>query len=385
MSIFALFFALCFLLFCANGYSAGAGLPDALGLCRQTNPDGSFLKAECPKGMELVDTPSRSDAYTVRTADGNKKQDDPKSYVPDRLMDIHIRVTQADMKYIGLLIYAVSADSATELGKRGCRETPRLIPEQVSKTVTTEGGCTVSETAVGSWDLPVGDPFHKYNLGEKYATHTGAELKNYHHILRFKAPPAGTGTIYFRAIVKRGPTQTGEFYWPMNAGDLELTEAAPDTGAVMWVQGEAGLNCNRVCMNAGTSAGADMMCDAPSLNADTQEAMYEKLKDDITCKLPLLSSCASTAPSTEDNWCWFRRAGCNTGAATCEAQGTVSRLCPCKKGSNPTADLGSTASPTDPPSNGGEGIGGEDAGAAGASSSFSLGLLGLSALSLFTL
>jgi len=369
MSTFALFFALCFLQQHVTSYSAGAGSPDALGFCRQTKSDGSFLKAECPKGMELVDTPSRSDAYTVRTADGNKNND-PKSYVPDRLMDIHIRVTQADMKYIGLLTYAVSADSATELGKRGCRATPRLIPAEVTKTVTTEGGCSVSETSVGSWDLPVGDPFHKYNLGEKCATHTGAELKNYHHILRFKAPPAGTGTIYFRTIVKRGPTQTGEFYWPMTSGDLELQEAAADTNAVTWVQGAAGLNCNRVCVNAGTS-GTNMMCDAPSLNADE---MYEKLKDDITCKLPLLSSCASTAPSTEDDWCWFRRAGCNTGAATCEAQGSVSRLCPCKEGSDPTADLGSTASPS-----------AEDADAAAApSSSFTFGLLGLS-LALFIL
>jgi len=335
---------ICCLLFIVviDGSSAGAGSCDAVGVCRMVDDKGAFVKAECPKGMELVDTPSRSNAYTVRTADGSNKGADPKSYVPDRLMDIHIRVTEADKKYIGLLIYAVSGESATELGARGCNTLPRKIPTVANQAVT-QGGCTVTETKVGEWDLPAGEPFHGHICGKTAATHTGAELKNYHHILRFKTPPKGTGAIHFRAIVKRGPTQTGEFYWPMTAGDLTLTESAPSTDAVAWIKGQVGENCDRVCFNSKQNE-KSQVCDAASLTATNGQQMYEGIKDDLTCKLPLLSSCATTAPSTEEDWCWLRRADCATAAPTCASVGSlISRICPCKEGTANPDNLGPEA------------------------------------------
>eukprot|EP00494_Astrolonche_serrata_P034563 UN34832 len=180
--------------------------------------------------MEEVAAPIRSDWYTVRTGDGDVI-DDATSYIPDTIMDIHIRVTESTKKYIGIMIYAVSADG-TILDHTGC-ESP---------------GCIESETKVGEWLLQENSGFHHNICDTSVATHTNASQKPFHTTLHFVAPAAGTGKIYFRALIKRGPTQMGEFYWPMVNGDLALDEA-PGVGIsnFQWFTGEANQSCDEVC------------------------------------------------------------------------------------------------------------------------------------------
>ena len=44
--------------------------------------------------------------------------------------------------------------------------------------------------------------------------HSDAELKGYSERFVFRAPPAGTGPITFRVLLKQGETNKGAFYWP---------------------------------------------------------------------------------------------------------------------------------------------------------------------------
>ena len=61
---------------------------DAIGLCGP--PPGNY----CPKGMDKVRGPVRSDTYTLRTGDGPSWQSDPTSYVPGELLPLYLRVTR---------------------------------------------------------------------------------------------------------------------------------------------------------------------------------------------------------------------------------------------------------------------------------------------------
>ena len=79
----------------------------------------------------------------------------------------------------------------------------------------------------------------------------------------FRAPPAGTGPITFRALVKQGETNKGAFYWPSapaqglsasltpsagrSGGDLVLDEAVPATHTTWSFRGAPGETCTAVC------------------------------------------------------------------------------------------------------------------------------------------
>lgn len=87
-------------------------------------------------------------------------------------------------------------------------------------------------------------------------------MKNYELTIPFRAPAAGTGKITFKALVKFGPANEGEFFWPNLAGDFSLNEAsAPATSATSWRQSRVGQSCVDAC------AEAKLVCDDTKMSA----------------------------------------------------------------------------------------------------------------------
>ena len=84
-------------------------------------------------------------------------------------------------------------------------------------------------TTVGTWGLPSdsGDYqfWHPHTCGNQHVLHAAADEKNYLNEFQFKAPKAGTGTITFHALIKRGPANEGWFYYPIQ--DLVLPRRLP--------------------------------------------------------------------------------------------------------------------------------------------------------------
>ena len=173
--------AIVLLLSPASGFSSGSGPAqtcDALGVCGVTEP------RECPPGMHLVAPPTRSNNYSVTATTYSTTGTSPASeWAPGELVNIHVNVVHPDMKYIGLLLYAVDAN----------------------------------ENKVGEWDIPLENPpvFHLPNetdmpgCGAKAVMQSGAELKRYEETLRFRGPGAGAGTLTIRCLVKQGETNGG--------------------------------------------------------------------------------------------------------------------------------------------------------------------------------
>ena len=78
----------------ALAFSSGGGEEGRQGSPTAQSCDAIYLCAfgGCPPGMTLVAPPERSTAYTLRTGDGPDPSNDPKTYVPGELMDLHVRV-----------------------------------------------------------------------------------------------------------------------------------------------------------------------------------------------------------------------------------------------------------------------------------------------------
>ena len=91
-------------------------------------------------------------------------------------------VGQESAKYLGLLMYAVDR----------------------------------FESKVGTWEIPI-DKETRFWLppdpgcGGYSLMHMDAELKSFQERFIFRAPPAGTGPITFRVLVKQGETNKGAF------------------------------------------------------------------------------------------------------------------------------------------------------------------------------
>jgi len=280
--------------------SLGAPTCDALGVC---------ASGTCPPGMDKVSPPVRNEKYSIRTGDGDAAAD-LTEYVPGEIMDIHIRTLDYNGKYIGLLIYAVEYDEDGQLDEHGC----------------PSPGCDGSdEIHAGSWYAAPGEPFQQSQIcGDKALTHTSAVLKNFHHTLHWRAPPAGTGKVIFRAIVKVGPTNGGWFYWPMMV-DLVLEEGVAASNGLMWLHGESGRSCKETCRDE------NLECDEGSLSGD-----YNDFKSSFVCPFPLMSGCGSDSKaavwSDEDGDCFTQSESCVGGTTRCGATVTGGeRFCPCKE------------------------------------------------------
>jgi hypothetical protein len=122
--------------------------------------------------MNWATKTKRSGCYKVFAGeDGNILT----SYTPGQYIQMNIRVTCYAMTYRGLMMYAVDS----------------------------------TEKKVGDWVIPVEEP-DVFDTPWKSATHechgtvmhASAEVKPYHSIFHFAAPPVGTGKITFRVLIK---------------------------------------------------------------------------------------------------------------------------------------------------------------------------------------
>ena len=133
--------------------------------------------------------------------------------------------------------------------------------------------------------------------------HRYAEPKHFLERVVFRAPPAGTGSITFRALLKQGDTNQGAFYWPSvpssglsatldpspgrSGGDLVLDELVPAPSAARtWsFRGAPGEPCTAVCATQG------LACDAEQLLAATSaEALLARVES-LEPLIKALSSC----------------------------------------------------------------------------------------------
>ena len=322
-------------------FSGGGGEEGRQGSPDSQSCDAIYLCAlgGCPPGMSLVAPPERSQAYTLRTADGPDASNDPTTYVPGELMPLYLRVTRRTIpgkeeagmkivanesaKYIGLLVYAVASTDQ-------------------------------SETKVGGWELPLeGQPTFwtppdEPGCNGRAVMHAGPERKHILERFLFKAPPAGTGAITFRALLKHGETNKGAFYWPTvpgsptpmqspvagrPGGDLMLYESGASPPRPWSYRGATGESCTQVCASQG------LTCDEGALGAtETAGALDEAVLHAFLCEPPLFATCDDEAPRMSgigDGLCWYREASCAPRAApACDAVPTDNfesglRLCPC--------------------------------------------------------
>ena len=147
----------------------------------------------CPPGMTAVAPPERSDAYVLSVADGSTE------YVPGELLPMLLEVTVRTIvgkrdrgttivgnetaKYLGLLLYAVDRH----------------------------------EIKVGTWEVALDESPRFWTppdpgCGGHALMHSDAELKGFRERFVFRPPPAGTGDITFRALVKQGETNKGKAF-----------------------------------------------------------------------------------------------------------------------------------------------------------------------------
>eukprot|EP00937_MAST-01D_sp_MAST-1D-sp2_P001009 g1009.t1 len=200
--------------------------------------------------MTWAQAPVRSSSYTLRTGDGPDEATDPTTYKPEEFMSIHLRVRQTGWKYRGLLVNAVD-----------------------------EAG-----TVVGKFVTPA-EPDYPFRADSPLCPgsllHADADRKPYSAHFTFKAPPAGTGRITLRALIKRGWANTGYFYWPQK--DLVLAEASlarPQPVPVplpttTWLVAEDGQSCTKACADVdGTGNGnaGRQHCDAKAMAAAAASA-----------------------------------------------------------------------------------------------------------------
>ena len=325
----------------ALAFSSGGGEEGRQGSPTAQSCDAIYLCAfgGCPPGMTLVAPPERSTAYTLRTGDGPDPSNDPTTYVPGELMPLYLRVTRKMIpgkeesgtkivanetaKYIGLLVYAVaSAD--------------------------------LNEAKVGGWEVALeGQPIFwtppdEPGCNGRALMHTDPSRKHVLERFLFRAPPAGTGPITFRALIKQGETNKGAFYWPTAPasatpaqnpvagrpnGDLMLYESGSPPPRPWSYRGDKGQTCTEVCAAHG------LTCDAAALEAtDTAGALDEAVVHAFLCEPPIFRTCTDTAPRMSglgDGLCWYRDASCPAREApACDAVPSDDfesdlRLCPC--------------------------------------------------------
>jgi hypothetical protein len=291
-----------------------------ISLCDATSPrfgcDPAFWdkgdRLKCANTTQLMNWASKSvrtDCYEVFAG---PEETYAKTYTPEEFIQIHVRVVCYKMLYRGLMMYAVDSE----------------------------------ETKVGDWDLvqeqpPVFSLPWKSETHSCYGTvmHASAELKPYHSVIYFKAPPKGTGTITFRALIKvekfisdanphqEGDANTGAFYWPMTQDLVLEEEAIVETQEAVWGVAKVGQSCAEYC---------EGNCDGAAFTALQYPGDFSDVTSTYVCKLPLLSGCGNNAgsydPDTE--FCYYSDATCKaqnrtSTPLTCNTKSSTARFCPC--------------------------------------------------------
>ena len=135
----------------------------------------------------------------------------------------------------------------------------------------------------------------------------------------------GAGTLTFRLLLKSGPANTGEFYYPLN--DLVLIEATPSKQAGLWVAGSAvGQTCTDVCKGAGYGVDTTTMQSTP-IGEDFLAGVgrYEQ------CTGVAIGSCSSSAPARDPaaGLCYYKEDFCPAQTRSQDALSDARPLCAC--------------------------------------------------------
>ena len=323
---------------CSLAYSSGGGRERGVQSCDAID----ICKYGCPPGMTKVAPPERSDTYTLRTGDGPVVGSDPTHYVPGELLPLYMRVVKRTIVGKGWCTIPIKFGGVRETNER-CftgNESAKYIGLLLYAVRTGD----TSEHKLGEWAIPLQEPTKWWappdmpGCDRRALMHRYAEPKHFLERVVFRAPPAGTGSITFRALLKQGDTNQGAFYWPSvpssglsatldpspgrSGGDLVLDELVPAPSAARtWsFRGAPGEPCTAVCAAQG------LACDAEQLLAATSaEALLARVEPDFLCAPPYLRTCSDAAPHMSglgDGLCFYR-----DDNGTCPARAEVNSAC----------------------------------------------------------
>lgn len=229
----------------------------------------SCLEPKSKRGiMHWVKRPAHTHRYTL-TVDGGAT-----SYIPGGVVKLVVTTHVYTAKYKGFFADAVDADDKT----------------------------------VGFFEFPGSDKqlFWEPPQCPGRVIHNSADIKPFRAELYYRAPPPGTGTIRFRALIKYGEPNEGEFFYPNTAKDglLTLTETGNVKPPTLHAA-PAGMSCASYCASRSEECDAATMRSPTAGSAAGLEALVAPR---WTCRPPLLQSCAPTAPLADgDGNCWFYR------------------------------------------------------------------------------
>eukprot|EP00954_Amorphochlora_amoebiformis_P026230 1378012-Amorphochlora_amoeboformis.AAC.2 len=223
----------------ADASSAGG---DQLGRCFDARtdvgcdpknwPGGDRLKCTIKNTMDWAGKTTYTSAYSLRAVKGYPYQD-VTSYIPDEWLTILLDVKHYAFKWRGIAIHAIKKSDGAAY--------------------------------VGDWNMTSNQNRMFVVPGKGCIMHAQADIKPLRVAWRYKGPPAGTGTIQFKALIKYGPANTGWFYYPngrdLNQNkspadgfpgvgtDLELSESSSTSGN--WGIAPRGSSCTQYCSAAG--------------------------------------------------------------------------------------------------------------------------------------
>jgi hypothetical protein len=208
------------------------------------------------KVMTWAYSPSENQLYEITAGGISGSKYQTSHYVPDSYIDIHLLVTDFTLPFRGLLLYAVDS----------------------------------SGSKVGSWPVLIESPPFFLEMDTipghactKSVMHASARIKPFHSIFKFKTPPAGTGPVFFKILIKQGDANTGAFYIPKMP--LVLKEKRT-TVVERWFEVDPGQTCNDFCTSM------NLFCNEKQMQDVGDSLFYEQISATSLCKLPVLNSCS---------------------------------------------------------------------------------------------
>ena len=227
--------------------------------------------------------PAPANEFSMRTGNGNPVND-VGTYVPNGFVSVYIKALQFDNLYKGLLMYARNSSG----GKVG----DWIIPEE--------------ETPLFSL-VPLSDARCAHTV-----MHVNAEDKPYVSKFTFVAPPAGTGRITIKAMIKTGPPNPTDFgdFWRLP--DITLEEEEVVKNVRKWAllnstSGSCAQYCKDTqqepCTEVGLSSSIDHLEPSPA------DLLYP-------CHGAIFHDCTGN-PRVEmpGRFCTYHPSTCKTGAS----------------------------------------------------------------------
>jgi len=243
---------------------------------------------------------TRSNDYTLRSGNTVDLSQDTTTYVPSTFMHIYVKVLTAGRKYAGLLLHAIDAQGAV----------------------------------VGEFNIPAKNnhPFWTPANCPGAVLHATGNLKPYLAEILYQTPPAGTGTITFQALIKRGEANTGEFYHPKV--DLVLSEEVSSPS--MWNMTRPGESCDQFCTLRYRNVENIYECDstAMALHSKSAAVLSSSMKGKFPLFEPIVSDCGKIAPAVreKDDMSFYHDETCVATEPSCTAYANgIKRFCLCKQ------------------------------------------------------